>query len=587
MADCEWNIEKCTVDVDVQDESISAKVKNNVRIPISPGADRSKNGLVIEPVTPLDISVFDPSAAVGDYITPARKMWDWMDSLRHAIQYMTDGSIEVVSEWYEALPDSERIAIVGGNQLRTADTAELSVRITYDWNDIWLELANRFNLWICVRYDANGIAYLSVEPEADMYVDDVAIEALNQPDLIEYIDRDAIYSAIEVGDDEGLQNLDLTESLPYLVLRGFSKEKFHFQGVCNIDEVLDLVGEWHADSNTIERVLVTQPLEDGYDKDIFIIQYNSYTNNATKGEYVEAGTYLYNETMQNIEIVNRYNLPSDFGQYFNPVDAGFLASFPGLGPANNDPIEAVAVNAVELFAFPSGQEITYTNDTIFPGTDPDDNWDIAQQRYTAPAQGFYEFVLDTQIILSYEPFSPPVGQPYTRPFGGVRVIVERYDSSDTLISTTTLQHVPGFDLRNLPGPWNISFVAQSNLNVGDYVTFTHTRATSRVANPFTPTGPRTVIVNPGNNNSVRTTFVATGGGVLTSVDPNAARIVKYEFDRMIPVSEWDILRRDPRSAISTSTSLLLAKTTHASKVTREVVSGNTKFEVIAKRSEIR
>lgn len=568
LTDCEWDLDKCTVDIEVQDDGIGERIDNNVRIPVSPLAENSKNGAAIQPALQMDIEVFDPSDAEADYLAPTRGMFDWFDAMEHCLRYMTDGNVTVVSEWYEALPDDQRIAIVNGYQLRTGDTAVNSQKLTYDFNAIWLEIANRYNLWMCVRRNNAGQPFISIEPEQSSFTDESSMTLLHQPGVIQSIDTERMYSAIEVGDEDGIANVDLQYSLPYLILQGFSSEKFHFQGVCNIDEVLDLRGKWHADTNTIEKVLIDQPLSDDYDKDTFIIQYNRYNMRAVKSAYLipESVPYLYNEQMLNVNILNRYALPSDVGSYFNSQGTGFRAS--GFGPGGWGAITSPSFDGILYFPFPV-LSVVDSDVTTPPNENPTGTWDVATQRFTAPAQGYYEFEFYMQHTA--ENLNGSVQS-------GVSVVVEHYDVSNTLLSSTIVGLTSGFNSETRANANSIGLV----MNTGDYITRTYTR--------FAASGNflsynRGVIIQP-LDHYTRTKFVAAGGGVLTSVDPDAARIVKYEYERYVTTGEWNELVNDPRRSVLFSRSSQAPIQAHVMKCNRDVVTGKASFTLLAKKSTI-
>ena len=88
--------------------------------------------------------------------------------------------------------------------------------------------------------------------------------------------------------------------------------------MCNTDKALDLVNEWVIDSNVIEDVAVNG--NDDYDDDLFLIQYQEDLLQAKKGDYLQPGTnpYLYNEPLQNAEVIDRYDLPSAVGAFWRP-----------------------------------------------------------------------------------------------------------------------------------------------------------------------------------------------------------------------------------------------------------------------------
>lgn len=566
LTDCKWNLDECTVEAPVQDDAIGERLDNNIRIPVSPQAENSKNGFVIEPCQLLPIEVYDPQAPEPDYLPTTRGMFDWMDMMQHCVRYMTDSNVSIVSEWYEALPLNQRIAIVSGYQLRTGDIAANSARLTYDFKTLFGEIARRYNLWVGVRRDDGGEYYLAVEPEPAMFNPQMAFEMLYQPGLEQSIVSDQMYSAVEVGDEDGIQNLDLQYSLPYIVLQGFSREKFHFQGICNADNILDLTGKWKADTNTIEKVVVTDTTSDDYDKDVFIVQYDAYLMKAVKGDYLSTGStpYLYNEQMLNINILNRYTLPSDVGAFFNTQDTGFKAS--GYGPSFNGRIFAPPFIGCYNYLFTGLVDDDVTSSGNF---NPSNSWNIALQRFEAPTQGYYE-------LEAYARWSTTNNHPRSQQ-SGCNVLFERFDSSDTLLGSEVRGLNSGFSSGTYEGTASAGFI----LNAGDYVTRTFRRF---VCNGGYNTGD-TVTINM-YQHYTRTKLIVAGGGVLTSVDPDGARIVQYDFDRLIPISKWQELINDPRQGVGVSEGVGPVRASHIMKATRDVVSGKTSFTTIAPRRSL-
>lgn len=571
LSDCKFDLQHCTVEVAVEDDTIGSRIANNFRIPISPRAPLSKNGTTIDAVPITDLLVFNPGDPEPDYLPNARAMFDWYACMQHAIQYMSDGAVTLTSDWYEGLGVAERLALCSGFQLRTASNAEEGIRITYTFEDLWLEVAKRFNLWLSVSRDIQGNPTILLEPEADMFPSTAAFELLWQEGLIQSVDADRLFSAVVVGDEKGLKNLGPVESLPFLVLQTHSEERFHFSGQCNRDVVMELGGQWITDTNIIERVTVLDTTSTDYDADIFIIQYSTYTGAAVKGDYLNPGNgpYLYNELMLNFNILDRYDLPSDVGQYFDASTANFRASHPApfgtLGQMPQPPNQ-FEINEIVL---PPGY-LNFPDETTPPNEDPGGNWDQVVT-YTAPAQGYYEFGWEipwssTHISFGFAPAE-------------VWFIAEmqRFDSGNVFLGGQRVNSSSRFTSGVSLFTGSFGFV----LNTGDYVRFALIRAIRRNVQG----SPGTASIQPQAPASIFTQFVAAGGGVVTTTDPLAPRVIKYEFERLIPISQWQALTNDPRLGVSVSNTGGLLRRAHVLEATRDVERGRTSFTLIAPKRE--
>lgn len=574
LADCKWNLRTCTVECSVQDDAIGARIDNNFRVPVSPTSSRSKNDTDITPVTAWDVSVFDPQEDLPDYLPDDRKMYDWLDCITHAVQYISDGAVSVISPWYDDLPMLERIALCNGYHLRTHDMSADALLVTYTLEKLWMEVATRYNLWMCVSRDNSGAPVIIIDHEDDMFSTLVAMDILHIDGLVQSVDADRLYSAVVVGDKEGLRNITPTESLPFLLLQTHSEERLHFAGQCNRDLVMDLSGEWISDTNIIERVLVLDTTSTDYDKDIFLVQYSAYDGSAVKGTYLNEGAapYLYNEQLLNINILNRYTLPSDVGQYTADQDASFRAQHTGPSSQTTQIVlnQPAGMFATNEYPWNAVGGIHFDDDFTPPNHDPLALWD-GVNKYTAAFQGFHQFGWGIPWVAIHNTI---VGSAPAQ----VKLILnmQLFDSSDTFIQQqrywSPASVVSG--LKNFSG--SLGFV----MNPGDYVLYQIVVEVTRIGG-----GGSTVSIQITPGYYAYTSFIAHGGGQVTDVDPLASRIIKYEFDRLIPTSQWNELLRDPRKAIRISDGAGPFRVCHVLEAERDAVKGSTSFTLIANKRQ--
>jgi len=572
LTDCEWNLNRCEVDCSITDKDVGDLILSNWNIPIIPTSTLSKTETAITPVAFKDIELFDTTAPIADYLADTRGVCDWYDCLQHAVQYVTDGAVPITSAWYAALPDDERIALCSGVQLRTHINGEAERRVTYTLKELFTELAISYNLFMIVTRDINGNVLIRVEPEIDLYDQQVAFDMLHQDNLIQSIDTDRLYGSVRVGSEDGLANIVPVQSLPYIQLQTFSEEHYHFAGQCNTDQVLEIVGKWQRCTNLIQRTIGSS--SDELDGDIFLIQYDHTTDRATKGDYFNPGStpYLYNEELLNINILNRFSLPSGIVQPIEPTTAQFRAS----SVTNTGQQTLTALGAVGSATVYTGLAVSFSDDYTFPPNfDTGNNWGngtpqgspvpLADQRYTAPAQGYYQFGC-TMIRVINSVIGGCVHQ--------VRCILERRDSLGILIETQFVNS-PG---ANTIGTFSFTAFIGLVLNTGDYITH---RWDWIVTRGFVGTSSATGFIGTGS--SIFTQYVATGGGTIATADPTAARLVKYNFDRITPIARWRLLLDNPALAVRVSPNASSLRQCYISKVSRDVITGETSWEIISNR----
>jgi hypothetical protein len=488
--------------------------------------------------------------------------------MQHAVRYMTDSNVTLVSSWYNALPDDERWALLSGFQLRTGATGTGTNRITYTFEDLFLEMAKTYNLWMVVQRDNDGNPFVVIEQEGALFSTTVAADFPWTDNLVQGVDREQLWATVRVGVSEAIKNQAAVQSLPYLVLQGFSEELFHFEGVCNTDAELDLVREWGWDTNLIQSVIGGNT---DHEELTFVVQYNRTTNEAVDSDWFNPGGLpsLYNEAAMNINVLNRYALPSNVGSFYAALDASFRArrTSSGTDYVNTD----TGPTAVPTFvAAPFEAELI----------DPGGNY--VPSFYTAPQQGYYVFRVTRLYNILTNSFPVTFFQVQKRIVS--RILIERRDVSNTLIQTWSFESGPITDLPQLftpVGPYEHQISLGVVLNQDD---------TIRVLFAFNGTGSGdplatgTIVARDQPDSIFESTFVATGGGTLTNIDPDAARIITYQFDRFTPSTRWTRMLNDPSLAVRVAPDDVL-KLGHIAKATRNVLKGSTSYELICKRDQ--
>lgn len=585
VADIEWNLNKCEAKVKVQDDGYGARIFNNKDIKVFPTAEATKNGEAIEPVVHIDLEVYDPTEPEATYLTDTRKAYDWLECMEHCVGYITDGLLTVESDWYSALPEDERYCLVYGHELRVADG--VSVAPQFSFTDLFANAWKKYNLWAYITRDLSGNPILKIEEDASTYTDTTAVSLPNQDDLVQSINTDLLYAKVEVGSDTYIKDEDGTYAMPFLTLQGFTKEEYHLEGTCNTDNNLDLVSSFIIDTNAIEDCAVNN--NDEYDEDVFMIQYEPYTAKAVKGDYLIPGgpPFLYNEQLLNINVVNRWPLQASGVMHFDTDDVSFKATqytnqhfFVPLDPQANTTYTSTE------------EQIKFSNDYDSGNFDPSNSWgngtpqgnpvSEADSIYTAANTGFYQFE-EPLIWAAYRVFNNPFGFDFTETIALTAKMI-RYDSADVQVASQSVVFThtnTGNSSLDLQTFYTDTAVFNTVLQAGDYVKFTFF---------FTYTVVGVVDLNTlseilWSGCSVRTSFIASGGGTLVDTDPDEYRATRYEFKRYIPPSDWVNLRDDPTQQVQVATDDVEFRNMHALKVSRNIATGETEWECIANRDQ--
>ena len=580
IADVKFNLTRCEAECSIADDGIGSRIINNMEIPVSPNATVTKNSVEITAVPEVDILLFDPQAAVGTYLAGTRKGWDWYEAMKHAVLYITDTQATFVSDFYENLSTDDRYWISNGYSIRSASITV--VRTSWTFKSLFEELAKKYDLWIGIERDSDGNPVLRCEEYSYWSSTSVWGGHPDIQDLIRTCEAARLYAKVDVGCSKAIKETETTLSLPYIPLRGFVNEAFHLSGVCNTDKALDLVNEWVIDSNVIEDVAVNG--NDDYDDDLFLIQYQEDLLQAKKGDYLQPGTnpYLYNEPLQNAEVIDRYDLPSAVGAFYDPVDASFRAS-------------GQFGNGVFLNANPSTTatffdiQTAFPNDYTPPNFDPSNAWgngtppgtpvSQADSIYTAAATGYYEF----ECYGTFRVIQQIVSRQGPLAFAhriALEFVLQRYDSGNNLISEQTALSDYIYQLN-----------AQTSL--------THTFGTSLTATDYVMLRNRFIVLSPSWLPGVedvnlgvfsqgitwrrmpewyiKTNFVAAGGYVEAG---GGGPVVRYEFDRHIDAASWVSLTADPKQRVMISGGPTPDIPTHVVTAKRNVSTGKTEWAVL-------
>ncbi len=569
LTDIVWNLSKCSADTPITDTTVGATVLNNLKVPVSPTSQYSKNGVEIVAVAPIDLELFDPTDPVGTYLPDTRVVFDWLKCLKHCVAYITDNTCQVVSDWYDGLPDDQVSAIANGVHVRTFSASDAAP--VYTFTDLWEAMWKAHNLMAALEYDTSGNPYLRIEPESYFWGQPGAIQFLDIEDLEQSIDTDRLYATVKLGSEGAIKNEDSVLSLPYLNLRTFANEEYHLAGQCNTDNSLDLVNPFVIDTNAIENAVVNN--DDANDEEVFMFQYDRSTSKAVKSPYLNnvGVPYLYNELWQNQLVMARWEVQANGVSQFGTFATGFRAEHTTGGTVTG-PLAAPAGTVNQTI----GPTLDFNDDTNPPNEDPGGNFNAGTSRYTAPTQGYYQFQFDGNV--SVVAFTTS-GTPATYPRISIRAVFNIYDSGATLLYSTE-QATPQLNNTFSPPPADIpfSFVGGGVMSATDYL---EVEIWYDTQTGFTPT--QTITVELDNGYNLRTIFVAEGGGSFNEVDPNEYHVMKLKFSKSLDVDTWQAYKGNTADAIGVAPDSGALRFGYVSSIKRTIATGKTEWELITNR----
>ncbi len=319
LSDCEVNERACTVTTTIQDNSFYAKVNNNRSIKTSPQGGRSKNNeaITIAPTYDLDFYRIANNALLKSNV-PAVRIYD---VFRYMIDFVSDGTITFASDTFNVGGDWEGLCIVTGKRMRLNS---LEIFESFSLSQALTEVNNKVPIILAVE-DVNGARTLRIE--ADSYFNQSAViySFTDIDEVISKFDTQKLYSVVKFGgqstDDFSGFNID---QIPFF---GFKEEEFGVLGVCNVDNTLDISGDWIVSSYLIFKSVELSNQD--YDANIFLIDttlLTATTGRTTNTNFLNTvpAIYPYNERLTNYQTALRLfeRIPNAIASYFEPPGTG-------------------------------------------------------------------------------------------------------------------------------------------------------------------------------------------------------------------------------------------------------------------------
>lgn len=559
--------------VEVTFNKVSETILTTQDLKSAIGVGISRNGVTYTPAPIVDLILFNPVNNAN--FAGTRKGYDWLEALNDITQYLSDGELTVVSDFYDNLPDNERYAIYLGTPLKDSTVTRAP---ELEWGELWMNMALKYNLWAVLQVE-NNANVIRIEVE-DFFFQTGSAQILNSTGITSSADTSKIYSGVEVGSEEGIRDFQQNRTLPYIDFLTHTKETFTFENDCTGSSVLNLVTSYIIDNNTIEVHLINVSVDD-HDDSIFMIQYDQSINQATRTKIINDGnpnTFWYNGAVINFEVLPRFRLQADIIRYTSSQDDLFNA----VG-TDTIPIDDPGLANFPFFIFtPFG----FQNDFSGRGFDINNNYgngtpqgspvSDVDARYTAPTNSLYRF----EINLDIDVISIPGG---FSSFGRYYITFNVFNAGGTInrffegFTTSTPKATQGLGEvltinSQAIGLREDFWFQQFYLQTGEYVEIELNYV--RIKMDMLP------------QRNWELVSISDSGGLFLRNDPTAYMMDNVELDRPIAQDNWDEIFQSPAGAIDVISNddetgnTIFSKVVWPLDITRQIHSGDTKFKGI-------
>jgi len=529
---------KCTF----TDNSFFAKIRNNKDLKAKIFVPKSKSGLTIPQADYWRMTFFNPTT--GTYYSHITGVgyerqdtaFRVYDVLKFLVAFMTDGTVEFISDYFNTGGKGEGAMITCGliprftsGAIGTGVTQELFEQNFPDlsFSDVFKELDKSHN--IGVQIGLNGAApFIRIEDNAFLFPDTELQTLPNVETLKRTVATEYLYSKVILGSECTTDEtfLSFPETIRFL---GFQTEEYVIVQDCNTDRVLDLKNEWILSSNTIEDLVLngatTAPTI--YDSTIILINtvldYGNIWGDAVQSNWLTniVPPYYYNEFYNNANKAQRYlgGVPANIAAYLSATDDTFEAE-----STQSDP-------AFPLY-YDNGTDPERLIKCDNEISDPSGNYNNGSFYYDIPTTGVYTFFgLSKFELLNFAGSTVLDNQ--------VTVFVRRTNSSNVLISETPIvtltTQLPA--IANYSQIFSISGTAALVGNSTDRI-YLYIKVEGDLVN---------YRIYPINKYGCVAT--SNGGGVYQEYDPKEYPIVRNAFNYPMSFTDFIVLRAQPLGLI--------------------------------------
>ena len=516
ISECAFQLDKCSVQTKLYDNSFSSKINNNKSIPFPLNGTITKNLQTVVPPIQRKVLMFNP--ATGGYQYPCYGVGVY-DAFKQLVSAMSDNLVDFDSNYFEFNFTTDGNFILVSTGLSIINSSKDPAIVSFQ--ELYTALNKKLRLGMVIETQANGRPLLRIEPATYFIQQGAVVNLYDQPNILLKYDVAQQYASINFGSNPYLEQHECNNGEDACTFfqnsfKGFRDEVFGLIGECNTTAVLNLSSdEIVFDTNVIEDTYVHS--NENYNNNTFIIE--SYWFVDEDQAYArQFDPYGIDQTVYNGGFTNDVTALNWLGGYPNGIYSYIQGFVPGStqvqATSNASPLQNWNISDVftSYYLATFRPYVEFANELI----DPSNNFDFF--KYTVPYTGTYTF--QTTIIVSniYEAYAQIIRS------DGAGVYIQEYTQLAILADPITMIAV-----------CNITWIVVCN--EGDQVT---ANVWARVDDSF-PSVTATIE----NTYDVYTTqFDAIGEpfpNVLQPVDPNSIKRFIYSFDRPLRMEEIEAI----------------------------------------------
>lgn len=565
--DLKWKLVNNSVEFRVEDSSYWSKINNNKKIETAIDISESKNGVLITPAAKFDIELHDVNT--GSFYPDTRKAYRLFDAIKFLIDYISDGTIGFESECFDVGGIYSDYCLISGEEM-IYHNDNLAPKTSFE--KLLEEVRKRFNVRMAIT-GTQAAPIVKLEPSNYWYSSADSYTIPSVPDEVNMqVNESKLLGTVRVGSTKYETTATLHyPDIPSLI--AYREETFYFSGTNNVDNSLDLIGNYVVSNASIEVVLDQYSGYEDYEKEVFLIQYDTATDKSKI-----TGSYLYNYDLNNANVLQRHADVFPNNVLTNNTNASgdrFLA----IHTSAADPVqEVIAVNTVPITKGPIQFDDDYSN-----GYDPNQNYGggISQGNpvtqfdsyYTAPSSGNYAFASTiTFEVLAY--LTPSSSSPVIVSAGSVIASIQyQVYSGGSLIAAVD----SGFVLVNNIGTYTVTGSYLPLLNAGETVEVYLKFVNNTIPDPIDLQFGYTIIADV-------TTYSSTGGtdntGIIVSSNTNAFKCIKIDFKYPLLLSDYQSIRESKSGIIKVPLQGTRSISGWIDNIKYDHNSGETQFSLI-------
>lgn len=560
LTDIIINHTKRSISTPIEDTTYGALINTGKKIKISPRATESKNLEAITPVNGDDISMFNVNTGVA-LATDAR-MYNYLSVFEHQILYLSDNLIAFSNE--SDVLTTYKYGLTSHYYIQNRGTRPDLV-ISFEQ---LMEMAYKlWGLWFKIDLSTN-IPTFVLKEEEEFFEAAGTVKFNAVRDCEEKFNQDDFFTTMKVGSTKTLISRDTTYTLPKVPLIGFHEEVFNSQSDCTLDAELDLTTSFIYDQNKLEKFTLATTTEGNFEEEITIVEHNGTV--ATEGAYGIAGKFYYNESLLNVNVIERHPIPTDMSLNFGQNNDGFLAVY----------------TATNNYTADANISFEPDDDTVF-GNNAGANYDPSNGRYTCTTAGMYRFRVHLEVAIN------SLTQTLIQ-FGGLGA-----NNHVTFRAVWTRYNAGGSPLQSYTSPATVTATLTQGL---DYLVIDKEQAfyledTDYVeVNITIDVNP--IVGSPATTNDIdligafldasgvlhgcwfETILIFNGGGVAIEGDYSNYFSSLLSFDYPINNKDWNALKSNPAQGVTVNTDGANDTTAWISRIERNPITGESKVELL-------